>query len=193
MADENEGPVVPTPAAPAEGSQEGFWSDTGPGFDPESSPEAPTPEELTEDGQELGWTAESVTEFLGGVQAPAFNNLLNPLLGVSGVDWTHREARLKVVAPAIAREWNKIPQVRQLAGATDRTLILSYLLLEYLGPRGFQVVSERRELAEERAAQDAAEQATRAAAPPPSGAFSEPGPEPDDDPPRVQGLPIRRR
>lgn len=166
-----------------------FWQDPGPGFSAESSPEAPTAEQVGEDGQEIGWTGESVSLFLSELQAPAFNAMLNPVLGVGvdSVDWSHRKSRLDVIAPAIAREWNKIPEVRALAGQTDRGIILSYLLLEYFGPRTFEVVQERKVRAA--AAEAAAEQA--AAAEPATGAAPMVDGEPRDMGERVQGLPKR--
>ncbi len=177
--------IDPGAQEPISGEPDGFWQDTGPEFSPESSPDAPELEAVGEDGQELGWTPESVTEFLRGIQAPAFNSMLNPLLGVQEVDWTHREKRLAQVAPAIAREWNKIPEVKALAGHTDRGLILAYLLLEYLGPRAFQVVQERRERAEQ-AEQEAAapDVAATSSGIIPESTFHEPGPP-------LDGLPKR--
>lgn len=172
---------------PAADTPSEFWSDAGPAFNPESSPDAPEPEQLLDETEDVGWTPDGVRDFLAGVQAPAFNALLNPLLGVEDVDWAHREARLQQVAPAIAREWNRIPEVRALAGHTDRGLILSYLLLEYLGPRAFQVVKERKERAE---ATDGAlgeadtPAAAAAAAPEPETVTRDPGP-------RITGLPKR--
>jgi hypothetical protein len=184
MADEND----ENPALPSGGGSSEFWEDSGPSFDPEASPDAPEPEQLTEDGQEVGWTPEGVATFLRELQAPAFNSLLNPLLGVSEVDWDHRESRLRAVAPSIAREWNKIPQIRQLAGATDRGIILNYMLVEYLGPRSFAVIGERKELARLRAEQQAIEEAEAAAAAPrPSRGFGDeparPVRQPDEPPP----------
>ena len=126
-----------------------LWEDTGPAFTPESAPEAPEPDAPIAGEQDLGWTPDGVCAFLNELQAPAFNAMLNPILGVQSVDWTHRKARLEVVAPAIAREWNKIPEVKALAGHTDRGIILSYLLLEYLGPRAFEIVQERKARAAE--------------------------------------------
>jgi hypothetical protein len=165
-----------------------FWQDAGPEFNPETAPESPEPEQLTPEGDPLGWTPDGVVEFMEGIQAPAFNALVNPLLGVEDVDWTHRHARLQVVAPAIAREWNKVPMLRSVAGHTDRGLILSYLLLEYLGPRAFEVVAERKERAAAAAEEAEVFEAT--------GVRVVPDPVDDDTNdagPRVTGLPPRRR
>jgi hypothetical protein len=125
----------------------GMWADPGPGFDAEALPESHELEELGEDGQTLGWTPEQVITVLQEMQAPAFNGGVNSLLGVKKVDWHHRQKRLEVVAPAIAREWNKVPFIRSLAGTTDRALIASYLAFEYVGPKSIQVVAERKAIA----------------------------------------------
>lgn len=165
-----------------------FWEDAGPDFTPESAPEAPEPDAPIA-GEDLGWTPEGVIGFLSEIQAPAFNAMLNPVLGVETVDWSHRQRRLEAVAPAIAREWNKIPEIKALAGHTDRGIILSYVLLEYLGPRAFQVVQERKARAE--AEQEYLEHED------PSQPFQAPAPAaadmPNDAGPRVTGLPVRRR
>lgn len=163
-----------------------FWEDAGPDFTPESAPEAPDPDGPVA-GEDIGWTPEGVAEFLRSIQAPAFNAMLNPLLGVEEVDWTHREARLEQVAPAIAREWNKIPHVKALAGQTDRGIILSYLLLEYFGPRAFEIVQERRARADEE------EQEFVEHEDPMQGRPAGPVDIPNDAGPRVTGLPVRRR
>lgn len=132
-----------------------FFQDAGPAFDPDAIPEPTDPEP---EGEDIGWTPDGVASFLRDVQAPAFNSLLNPLLGVSETDWSHREKRLQQVAPAIAREWNRIPHIRALAGQTDRAIILSYFLLEYFPPRAFDVIEERKQRrAEAIAAQQEAE------------------------------------
>lgn len=126
----------------------------------------PKLEPSPEPGEEVGWTPDGVASFLRDVQAPAFNSLLNPLLGVSETDWSHREKRLQQVAPAIAREWNRIPHIKALAGHTDRAVIASYFLLEYFPPRAFDVIEERKQRREEEAeAQELDPRVERAPAP----------------------------
>ena len=161
---------------------DGFFEDAGPVFDPDNPPEfAEEAPERSDD--EIGWTADGVASFLRDVQAPAFNAMLNPLLGVSETDWAHREKRLAQISPAIAREWNRIPHIKALAGHTDRAVILSYFLLEYFPPRAFDVVEERRQ----RRAQAAAEAEEL-------GPIVERGaPERPVDHGRPTGLPPRRR
>jgi hypothetical protein len=179
--------VPDKPAVETGGEGGEFWEDAGPQFNPESSPETPEPDVPTPE-EDLGWTPEGVSLFLSEIQAPAFNAMLNPLLGVQDVDWTHRERRLAAVAPAIAREWNKIPAVRALAGHTDRGIILSYLLLEYLGPRAFEVVQERKA----RAAEEDQEFLEHEQ-PMYDGPAAVVPDQPNEAGPRVTGLPARRR
>lgn len=164
-----------------------MWEDAGPEFNAESAPEAPEPDAPLA-GEDIGWTPEGVIGFLEGIQAPAFNAMLNPLLGVELVDWSHRRSRLEAVAPAIAREWNRIPEVKALAGHTDRGIILSYLLLEYLGPRAFEVVQERKARAQEEE-QEYLEHEDPMGFTPPAVVPDQP----NDAGPRVTGLPVRRR
>ena len=164
-----------------------FWDDAGPAFSPESSPEAPEGDAAGDPDSEPGWTAEAVEEALKSIQVPIFNGMVNWAFGVEDVDWTHREARLKQVAPAIAREWNKIPQMRSLAGETDRAVIAWYMA-EYIFPRAAAIKAERKEHreAEEAEQGDYVYDTTARDIDPDDG-------EPTNEAgPRVTGLPPRR-
>lgn len=189
MSDEPE--QLPDPAPGPESVPVEFWSDTGPGFTPESSPEPP--ENSPAVAEDPGWTPERVVSVLQEIQAPLFNGVINTAAGVRNVDWHHRQARLEAVAPAIAREWNKVEFLRGLAGETDRAIIASYLAFEYVTPRVIQTMAERKEIARQQ--QQATQQQTQAA--PPAArpvdleADIEPGINPDHA--ALNDLPARRR
>lgn len=180
---EQEETELEVPAAAAAGGD--FFEDAGPDFDPDAVPEPEAEHEGAED-EEIGWTADGVANFFREVQAPAFNSLVNPLLGVTETDWEHREKRLQQVAPAIAREWNRIPHIKAMAAHSDRAVIASYFLLEYFPPRVFDVMEERkqrRELARQEAEAEPQVQVRQ-----------QPAPEHDmARPARPTNLPPRRR
>lgn len=193
MSDE---PAAGAPPEIAAGSE--FWQDPGPAFNPETAPEIPDGVEDQAPGEpaEVGWTAERVVSVLQEIQAPVFNGVVNWAAGVRDVDWHHRQARLEAIAPAIAREWNKIDVLRSLAGKTDRALIVSYLTFEYLGPRVVLTMAERKQIERQRR-----EQAARAQAAQNAGLYTGPVPapavEPDSpeqpEPPPLADIPPRRR
>lgn len=181
LEQDHEPELTPAPAAGE------FFENPGPEWNPDAVPE-PEPERDL-DPENIGWTPDGVANVLRDVQAPAFNALLNPLLGVTETDWSHREKRLQQVAPAIAREWNRIPHMKAMAGQTDRAVILSYFLLEYFPPRVFDVMEERKQ----RRAQET-EERERDLDEGQVQVEVRPAPErPAEQPARPTGLPPRRR
>ncbi len=192
----------PAPDTPPEIAAAGgeFWQDPGPAFDPETAPEIPEDSEDQAAGEpgDAGWTPERVVSVLQEIQAPLFNGVVNWAAGVRDVDWHHRQARLEAVAPAIAREWNKIDVLRSLAGKTDRALIVSYLTFEYLGPRVVLTMAERKQIERQRREQAARDQAAQntglytGPVPAPAPAMDPDSPE-QPEPPSLADIPPRRR